>query len=125
MRVAWTRLATEQLDEAMAYIANDRPAVATRWLEQILDHADSLADYPDRGRIVEEARRDDVRELIVNPYRLIYRCDEEVVYVTMLFHARRNLDLWRDDLDSLMDSITEANLHEEVDADPPQGSETW
>jgi plasmid stabilization system protein ParE len=77
MRVDWSDLAHEQLDDAMAYIARDRPATATRWLEQLLD----------------AAKRDDIRELVVGPYRVIYRRDEDAVYVTMVVHVRRHLDL--------------------------------
>lgn len=92
MRVCWTELASEQLDEAMAYIARDRPSTAARWLEEILAQAESLADFPDKGRVVEEARRDDIRELIIRPYRIIYRRDEDAVYITMVLHGRRHLD---------------------------------
>jgi plasmid stabilization system protein ParE len=63
------------LDEAIAFVARDRPDTATIWLERILDAGESLAELPDRGRIVPEVSRDDVRELIISPYRLIYRHD--------------------------------------------------
>lgn len=91
MRVAWTEHAYAQLDEAMAFIARDRPDVAMAWLERILDAGASLADLPDRGRVVPEAARADVRELIISPYRLIYRRDEHAVTVTMVVHERREL----------------------------------
>lgn len=67
MRVLWTELALSQLEEAMAYIARDRPATAARWLDKLLATAESLAELPERGRMVAEAQREDVRELIVRP----------------------------------------------------------
>jgi toxin ParE1/3/4 len=93
MRVDWSELANDQLDDAMAYIARDRPATAARWLKRLLDEASSLADYPDQGKLVEGTERDDIRELIVSPYRIIYRRDESVVYITMVLHDRRHLDV--------------------------------
>jgi plasmid stabilization system protein ParE len=93
MRVVWTELAHEQLDAAMAYIARDRPATAMRWLEHLLDTAGSLSEFPDLGRLVEGANRDDIRELIVSPYRIIYRHDVDAIYVTMVLHDRRDLDV--------------------------------
>ena len=93
MRVDWSDLAHEQLDDAMAYIARDRPAMATRWLEQLLDAAQSLSDFPDQGKVVEGAKRDDIRELVVGPYRIIYRRDEDAVYITMVLYVRRHLDV--------------------------------
>jgi toxin ParE1/3/4 len=91
VRVVWTEHAHAQLDEAMAFIARDRPETAKAWLELMLDAGSSLAGLPDRGRVVPEASRDDVRELIISPYRLIYRRDRDVVTVTMVVHERRDL----------------------------------
>ena len=91
MRVVWTDHAYAQLDEAMAFIARDRPETAKAWLERILDEGASLAELPDRGRVVPEASREDVRELIISPYRLVYRRDAGVVTVTMVVHERRKL----------------------------------
>ena len=50
MRVAWTEHAYAQLDEAMAFIARERPEVAMVWLERILDAGAGLAELPDRGQ---------------------------------------------------------------------------
>ena len=93
MKVHWTELASAQLDEAMAYVARDRPAVAARWLENLLDSADSLSEFPDRAPLADEAKRVDVRDLVVSPYRIIYRCDADAIYITMVLHERQQLDL--------------------------------
>ena len=92
MRVEWTELAIAQLDEAMAYIAADRPAAAIEWLELILHEAERLAAFPDSGRVVPEAARDDIREIVVSPYRVVYRHDPDVVFVTMFLHERQNIE---------------------------------
>lgn len=91
MKVVWTEYAYSQLDDAMAFIARDRPETAMAWLELILDEGASLAELPDRGRIVPESSREDVRELIISPYRLIYRRDADCVTITMVSHERRRL----------------------------------
>ena len=62
------------------------------WLELILDSGAGLSELPDRGRVVPEADREDVRELIISPYRLIYRCDANMVTIMMVVHERRDLD---------------------------------
>jgi len=92
VRVVWTEHAYSQLDEAMAFIARDRPETAMAWLELILDSGAGLSELPDRGRVVPEADREDVRELIISPYRLIYRCDANMVTIMMVVHERRDLD---------------------------------
>src|SRR5450756_1809551 len=93
MKVHWTELASAQLDEAMAYIARDRPAVAARWMEHFLESADSLSEFPDRAPLADEAKRDDVRDLVVRPYRLIYRRDPDAIYITMVLHESQRFDV--------------------------------
>lgn len=44
---------------------------------------DRLVDHP----YVLTEIRNDIRELIVSPYRIIYRRDEDVVYITMVLPA--------------------------------------
>ena len=91
MKVVWTELAFEQLDSAMAFIARDRPDAAATWLELILDAGESLSELPDRGRVVPEADRDDIRELIISPYRLVYRRERDSASILMVLHQRRQL----------------------------------
>ena len=52
MRVEWSPLADEQVDDAVAYISGDNPTAALQWLERLLDCARSLAMFPDSGRVV-------------------------------------------------------------------------
>ena len=92
MRVIWTELAFAQLDEAMAFIAVDSPQTAVRWLDMILEAAGQLSEFPDSGRVVPEAAREDIRELIFSPYRLVYQRDSDAVYVTMVLHERQHVE---------------------------------
>ena len=92
MRVFWTELAFAQLDEAMAFMALDSPQTAARWLDMILEGAGQLSEFPDSGRVVPEATREDIRELIFSPYRLVYLRDSDAVYVTMVLHERQHVE---------------------------------
>lgn len=92
MRVIWTELAFAQLDGAMAFIALDSPQTAARWLDMILEAAGRLLEFPDSGRVVPEAAREDIRELIFSPYRLVYFRDADAVYVTMVLHERQHVE---------------------------------
>ncbi len=92
MKVVWSPLANDQVDEAVAFIAADDPAAALEWLERLLERVKSLAAYPDSGRIVPELERDDIRELIVSPYRVIYRRRAEFVEIASIRHGAREFD---------------------------------
>ena len=89
MRVGWTPLAERRVADAFAYIANDRPSAARRWLERLLDRVDTLKVFPDGGRMVPEAGRPEIRELIVRPYRVVYRRDPNRVVILTVRHSRQ------------------------------------
>jgi plasmid stabilization system protein ParE len=55
-----------------------------RWTEQAVADLRSIREFIERelfprsGRVVPELSRDDVRELIVGDYRIVYRLDNDV-----------------------------------------------
>lgn len=93
MKVVWSALAEHRTAEAFAYIANDRPSAAVRWLDRLLAAVATLSEFPDRGRAVPELQRLDIRELIVAPYRVMYRRDAKRVVVLTVRHGRRQFDV--------------------------------
>ena len=92
MRVAWSPLADEQVDDAVAYIARDHPTAALEWLERLLDQVKSLSVFPDSGRMVPELQRDGIRELIVSPYRVMYRRSDTLVEIAAVRHEAREFN---------------------------------
>lgn len=88
----WAPLAQEHVSQAFAYIAAERPSAAVRWFEAVVETAGSLAQFPDMGHVMPEAGRPEVREILVDPYRLIYRRDLDQVVVLAVFHARQDVD---------------------------------
>lgn len=92
MKVTWTALAEQQAAEAFAYIEADRPAAAARWLDQLLAAVETLAEFPDGGRAIPEVGRPELREMIVRPYRGMYRRDPKQVFILSVRHGRRMFD---------------------------------
>lgn len=60
------------LDDAITYVAQDSPPAAERLLIQALDAASSLDAFSERGRVVPEFNQPNVREILVQRYRLLY-----------------------------------------------------
>jgi plasmid stabilization system protein ParE len=85
-------LAEQQAAEAFAYIQADRPTAAVRWLDRLLDAVATLAEFPDGGRAIPEVGRPELRELIVRPYRVVYRRDAKQVFILSIRHGRRTFD---------------------------------
>lgn len=63
-RVVWSEGARRELEDAIAYIAEDSPDGAVRFLDRILESAASLVTLAGRGRIVPERGDRAVRELL-------------------------------------------------------------
>ena len=78
--------------EAFAYIARERPSAARHWLERVLQRVDLLRTFPDGGRMVPEVDRSEIREVIVVPYRVMYRRDPTRVLILTVRHSRRAFD---------------------------------
>ena len=89
-KVIWADGAVADLDAAADYISKDSPAYAASFVLQSLEAARSLGDLPERGRVVPEFKREDIREIFVFSYRLIYRIDELRVSVLAFIHGRRD-----------------------------------
>jgi len=83
------------LEDIISFVAIDSPLDAERLLVRLSAKARSLETSPHRGRIVPELLRFGMRtwrELVVRPYRLVYRVTGETVFVLALFDGRRELE---------------------------------
>ena len=83
MKVIWSPLALEKLESAAEYIAQDKPAAAYNWVNDVFDQADLLADQPEMGRTVPELLGTNYRELIFGSYRIIYKVGSQVDILTI------------------------------------------
>jgi toxin ParE1/3/4 len=93
--VEWATIAARDLAQIVEYIAQDDPGAAARVLDRLEAKASSLETMAGRGRIVPELQRIQIRgyrELLVKPYRLIYRVESARVVVLGVFDGRRNLE---------------------------------
>ncbi|NJD91201.1 MAG: type II toxin-antitoxin system RelE/ParE family toxin [Geobacter sp.] len=94
-RVAWTRTAEEDLAAIIDFIADDNPQAALSVFENIIERAATLHNLPDRGRIVPELHQNGIsqyRELLITPWRIIYRVESSTLFVTAVLDGRRNLE---------------------------------
>ncbi|MCK9506627.1 MAG: type II toxin-antitoxin system RelE/ParE family toxin [Porticoccaceae bacterium] len=71
--VIWTPRARADLKAIHDHIHKDAPLNAKRVTQKILDKAASLGEFPGIHKRVPEARADDLHEVSVSAWRLIYR----------------------------------------------------
>ncbi len=92
-QVRWTAQALDDVEAAAAYIERDSPRIAEAFASRVFEATDRLALFPRSGRIVPEVARQNVRELIVFSYRVIYQItDEDVVRILTVHHGARLLN---------------------------------
>ncbi|MBU4318374.1 MAG: type II toxin-antitoxin system RelE/ParE family toxin [Proteobacteria bacterium] len=94
-QVAWAAVAKNDLKQIIEYIAKDSPDNASQILNKIKQKASDLYAMPDRGKIVPELKDQGIhtyRELIVAPWRIIYRISDTTVFVLSVIDSRRNVE---------------------------------
>lgn len=93
--VTWPNTAEKDLIDIVEYIAADSPSNAVTAFKNIKQKASSLYTFPERGRIVPELRDQGIaqyRELIISPWRVIYRISKKIVYVLSVLDSRQNIE---------------------------------
>ncbi len=93
--VIWSNIAEKDLIDIVEYISADSPSTALKSFKNIKQKASKLYSFPERGRVVPELRDQGIvqyRELIISPWRVIYRISEKSVYVLSVLDARQNIE---------------------------------
>jgi len=93
--VIWAEAANEDLIEIIQFIKIDSPITAKNMLNKIRKESFSLDSLPQRGRIAPELKEQGIfqyQELIIQPWRMIYRVSSSTVYVLSIIDARRNVE---------------------------------
>lgn len=91
MKIFWSPLAVERLEDIFEYLSKDNRAAAQKLVERIIKKIDSLSKFPERGRKVPEINREDIREVFEGEYRLIYRISSKKVFVLTIRNFKQLL----------------------------------
>ncbi len=93
--VIWANVANNDLIEIIQYLHMDNPIAAKNVFEKIKTATSQLNSFPDRGRIVPEIQQQGIlkyRELVVSPWRVIYRVSKPHAYILSVIDSRRNVE---------------------------------
>jgi toxin ParE1/3/4 len=88
MKVRFTRTAQRDLAEIHAYISQDSPTIASRFVARLVERARELADHPFAGRETDEP---DIR-VVVAPrlrYFIFYTIAVDEIRITHIRHTSR------------------------------------
>ena len=95
MRIIWTKAAKRDLNEIIEYIATDSVEIALEKFYTIKDSTNQLNTFPEQGRIIPELENESImkyRELILSPWRLLYKIEDKSIYILAVIDGRRNIE---------------------------------
>ncbi len=92
-RLTWSPTARFDLREIFAYIAEEDPAAAGKFIRGIFAAVERLRYFPQSGRTVPEFGDPIIREIIRRPCRIIYRVKaaESRVEIARVWHSARGI----------------------------------
>lgn len=85
----WSPQSLRDVESIRAYIAESSPLYADLLVQRIVGAVERLTAFPESGRVVPERNRPDIREVIVRPYRVVYRLRPGVVQIVTVFRSSR------------------------------------
>lgn len=91
MLIRWTVAALRDLEQLRDAEAVRSPAVAALVLKRLVDAVALLSEFPDAGQLLPEREDLQLRELLRDPWRIIYEREGRYIYVLAVLRAGRGV----------------------------------
>jgi toxin ParE1/3/4 len=88
-RLIWSPRSIRDLESIHQQIAQDSPLYADLVVQRLVRAPDRLQQFPESGRVVPERGQPELRELIVRPFRVVYRLRDDSIQIVTVFRASR------------------------------------
>lgn len=89
MRVQLAPSARAQFLDALEFIRQDDPEAAERLLGRVAEATRHLALHPGLGHEIPGYPNSRHRQIVVRPYRMFYRVDNQTVLIVGIWHGRQ------------------------------------
>ena len=93
--IKWTSPAREDINEIVDYISKTNLSNAVKVLDKIEENVRKLDTFPESYRIVPELEKYGYylyREITVDYWKIIYKVENNFVYIMLVIDERRNLE---------------------------------
>lgn len=87
--LTWSPEALRDIEGIRNYIRQDSERYADLVVRRLFGAAERLRLFPESGRTVPERNDPTIREVIVDPYRVVYRVASNGVEIVTVFRASR------------------------------------
>lgn len=90
-KIEWSHESIGDVISIAEYIEIDSRYYASEFAREIFEKAESLNEFPKRGRVVPELSVENIRELLFGNYRLIYKIHNNLISVIAILHGSRDI----------------------------------
>lgn len=91
--IEWTDLAIQDLDIIYNYISKDSVNNASIFIDELIKNIDNLVKFPNQGRVIPQVKKDYYREIFVGNYRVMYKLEENYIYILAVINMSINFNL--------------------------------
>lgn len=88
--LTWSPESLRDIESVRACISEGSAHYADLVVRRIVAAVERLPTFPESGRIVPERNDPVVREVIVEPYRVVYRYRDSAVEIATIFRSSRS-----------------------------------
>jgi plasmid stabilization system protein ParE len=89
MRIVWSDRSIDRLLAIHDYIAEASSANAASLIQRIFDSVERLRMFPKSGRVAPDFEQEEIREVLVSSYRVLYRERTDRIEIVNVLHARQ------------------------------------
>jgi len=89
-KVIWSPTSLDDIDLIAEFIARDSARRAALFVERLLKSVERLESFPQSGRVVPEIGDELRREVIFGSFRVMYRIEGDVVWITGVVHSAKD-----------------------------------
>jgi toxin ParE1/3/4 len=90
--VIWSEPARDDLLEIYDFISRDSHFYAEQVIFTIIEQVDKLEQFPRIGKMVEELLDENIRDLIVESYHVVYEIVNNDIHILAVIHTKRNFE---------------------------------
>ena len=94
-KLEWSLQSIEDIEAIASYIEKDSAIYAKSVVSKIYDKSNMLTDFPKMGRIVPELNSENIREIFVYSYRVIYKVKDKTILIIAVVHGKMLLDNYK------------------------------
>jgi plasmid stabilization system protein ParE len=91
VKIVWSPLSYERLENIYDFIFDKDPVAAKNLIYSVFERTESLSRFPERGRKVPEINRNEIREVFVSEYRIIYKIEPKKISILTIRNFKQLL----------------------------------